>query len=468
MKILNNISQAASRVQAKLTGSRRDPATGQDKSDQTETRKKIVVLTQFYAPEPMLYPETVAKSLRDAGYEVEVVTGYPNRPGGKLYPEYRQRWRYSETRDGIPVHRVPLIINHSRKAVERIANFLSFSFSALSATRVIKGADAVYVYATPATAAIPAQIWKSLLGVPYVLHVQDLWPESVTDSGMMGQGKINRAAKSLLDPWLRRLYGNAEKLIAISPGMQKLLIDRGNAANRCAVVYNWAHEDWIETKTPETFTEHGLRLLYAGNLGPMQDLETLIEAAKIIGSAPGFKLQIAGNGILEDQLKQSAQGLTNTEFLGRLPREEISKVYLTSDFQLVTLKDIPIFRTTVPSKLQASLAAGVPVITTVKGDVADLIQQYNAGIVAEPEDYESLANAIKRALEMSATERAAMGANARKLYIQEMSQASGTAEIVKIFDNVIGTDRINSTEFAAVAVNETIPTNVTKMQDGTP
>src|SRR5699024_10705788 len=128
---------------------------------------------------------------------------------------------------GIVVHRVPLVINHSNKAIERVANFASFAMSALSVTHKVIGADAAYVYATPATAAIPAQIWRVLFGIAYVLHVQDLWPESVTGSGMLGSGKLNKAAEFVMKPWLKNLYGKAETLIAISPGMRSLLIKRG-------------------------------------------------------------------------------------------------------------------------------------------------------------------------------------------------------------------------------------------------
>src|SRR5699024_448167 len=150
-------------------------------------------------------------------------------------------------------------------------------------------------------------------------------------------------------------------------GMRELLIARGNDAFATSVVFNWAHESTIRVKPGKSFSEDKLRLLYAGNLGALQDLETVIAAAKKFDRHVDFSLDFAGEGVLEDVLKENASGSPNIKFLGMLRRSEIGDVYLGSDFQLVTLKDIPIFRTTVPSKLQASLASGVPVITTVKG-----------------------------------------------------------------------------------------------------
>lgn len=399
--------------------------------------KRIVILSQFYTPEPHRIASTIANTLAERGYDITVVTGYPNRPAGKLYPGYKQRLRFHETINGITVHRVPLIVNYSRKALERISNFLTFSLSALTVTSAIKNADVIYVYGSPATAAIPAQVWQKVLGIPYVVHVQDLWPESVTDSGMVGNAKANRIIRNVMRPWLKRAYGNAAGLIAISPGMKHLLTERGNRPERCSVVYNWAIETTILVKASESFSDQGLRLLYGGNFGVMQDLKTVIEAARTFDGEPGFELELAGGGVQEPQLREAAESSPNIAFLGRLSKEDVAEKYLQADFQLVTLKDIPIFRTTIPSKLQASLASGVPVITTVQGDVAQLLTDHEAGLVAEPENPASLAQAFRTAYNMTAAQRAQMGANARKLYVEKMSQDTAMAEVEMILTKAI-------------------------------
>lgn len=397
-----------------------------------KTAKKIVILTQFYAPEPFRFPVGIANHMKEQGHEVVVVTGFPNRPGGKLFPGYKQKIGFSEVINEIPIHRAPLIVNHSTNPVARILSFLSFSVTALTASKKVKGADVVYVYATPATAAIPAQIWKKFYRIPYVLHVQDVWPESVTESGMLGGAHVKTLVHRLLSFWTRGLYQNSDRLIAISAGMRDLLIERGSSPGRCSVVYNWADEATIVPKKSDSFDDNELKLLYAGNLGPMQDIETMIEAAALIGDQRGFHLSIAGGGILAEQIDLKTRRHPRIDYLGRLSADEVSKLYLQSDFQLVTLKDLPVFRVTVPSKFQSSLAAGVPVITTVKGAVADLISEYRAGIVAEPEDPGSLAEAFRIASDIPAEERARMGQNARRLYDELMSSASGLSAIASI------------------------------------
>lgn len=386
---------------------------------------RVLVLSQFYWPERALYARHIAEHIgRGSDANVKVVTGYPNRPGGKIFSGYRQKWRFCERHEGIEVHRVPLIINHSANAAERIANFLSFAASASSLLKVARGADVVYVYATPMTAAIPAQVWKRLFGTPYVLHVQDLWPESVTDSGMLSV-RTQAAVSKLLGPWLRSAYKNAAHVFAISPGMRNVLIERGARADSTSVVFNWADEDNLQSGEVEGGKSHSTVFSYTGNLGRMQDLETLIRATRSLGEDSGFDLKLVGDGVEGSRLRELAEGAVNISFLGRVDPAEVYRVYRESDFQLVTLRDLPIFRVTVPSKLQASLASGVPVITTVQGDVARLIEEYGAGIVATPEDVNSLADALERAAFTSAADRRRMGENARRLYDDLMGRRVG-------------------------------------------
>lgn len=389
---------------------------------------RVLVVSQFFWPEPAYYATSVAEYLAEVGANVQVLTGYPNRPGGKIYQGYRQRFRFQEQRGNVTITRVPLAISHSSKAIERIGNFVSFAITATSAIKLARRVDVVYVYATPMTAAIPAQIWNLLFGTRYVLHVQDLWPESVTGSGMLNS-RANRVATAALGPWLRRAYARAAHVFAISPGMGAKLVERGASAERTSVVFNWADEKNIVRKRQDGAEGDSLVLGYAGNLGRMQSLDTLIEAVKSLKDVPRLSLRIAGGGVEEERLKRIAEGHENINFIGHVERSEIHGLYQESDFQLVTLRDLPIFRVTVPSKLQASLASSVPVITTVQGDVAKLVEEYNAGFVAVPEDIASLAEAIKRAAQTTAFERRTMGENARRLYDDLMGREIGLKQI---------------------------------------
>lgn len=386
---------------------------------------RILVLTQFFWPEETLYPRDIADHLSaEVGADVQVATGYPIGPGGRIYPGYRQALRFKESWRGVGVNRVPLVINHSANPVERFANFASFAASAVMRLQLAKSANVVYVYATPMTAAVPAQIWKLLFGTPYVLHVQDIWPESVTGSGML-HSSLNWFVSRALTPWLRSVYKNASHIFVISPGMKALLVSRGAIEENISVVFNWAAENSIVETDGSEHSERDLVLAYAGNLGRMQDLSTVVEAVQSASEGFDIELRIAGDGVEEGALRRLAGSSSNIKFLGRIDPAEIHELYRESDFQLVTLLDMPIFRVTIPSKLQASLASGVPVITTVQGDVARLIQEYQAGLVADPENTGSLADAFARAAATTAAERRRMGRNAKRLYEDLMSKRVG-------------------------------------------
>ncbi|WP_299301013.1 glycosyltransferase family 4 protein [uncultured Brachybacterium sp.] len=391
----------------------------------TSATPRVLILSQFYWPEEAMYERDIADHLSTAaGAHVQVVTGYPNRPGGRIYSSYHQTFRSKEYWRGIGINRVPLVINHSANPLERFANFASFALSAMTSLRLAKGADVVYVYATPMTAALPAQVWKFLFGTPYVLHVQDVWPESVTGSGMLPRS-LNSFITKALTPWLTSAYKNAAHVLAISPGMKPLLASRGASEETTTVVYNWARESNIITTTGRESTEGNLVLAYAGNLGRMQDLGTVVEAVRSASESLEIELRIAGDGVEEESLRRLASDSPNIKFLGLIDPLEIHELYRESDFQLVTLLDMPIFRVTIPSKLQASLASGVPVITTVQGDVARVVQEYEAGLVADPEDANSLADALARAAATTAAERRRMSRNAKRLYEDLMSKRVG-------------------------------------------
>lgn len=400
---------------------------------------KIAIVTQYYAPESIRIPESLATELVSRGHSVRVITGYPNYPSGRIFDGYRMRFNDVAEVDDVELRRVPLYISHSYNALARFLNYFSFAVSAAMFGWWIRRADVVYVYATQMTPAIGPSIWRRIFRLPYVLHIQDLWPESITGSSMAGGKRSKSAIAAILNPWLRMLYRTASATIAIAPSMSEMLIDRGVPAERAHHVWNWA--------TPEPGESGALRgvdgsdainVVYAGNFGDHQDLETVIRAAKLVEDVPSLTLTLVGSGVAESRLKKLARELSirNVQFVGRVPPEEMDKIHRMSDFQLVTLLDLEIFRGTIPSKFQAAISAGKPVITTVQGDVAALVQAHSVGIACAPGSPQALADGLRRASAMSAGDRTAMSGRARALYESELSRSSGVDKIERILHDV--------------------------------
>jgi len=399
---------------------------------------RIAIVTQYYAPEAIRIPDTLARALAAKGHQVRVITGHPNYPDGEIFPGYKQRWNSVERIDGVQVRRVPLFISHSYNPIARFTNYLSFAGSAALFRGWVKNADVVYVYATQMTPAIGPSIWNAIFRTPYVLHIQDLWPESVTGSSMVGGGAPKRLIGAVLNPWLRYLYRTAAATIAIAPTMSRMLIERGVPAERMHTVFNWSATENHAAAHVEPEERDFVSIVYAGNLGDHQGLDAVVTAANAVKHIENLRVTIVGSGVAEKRLRALASDLDahNVEFLGRVSPEEMGKVHGMSDFQIVSLRDIEIFNGTIPSKLQASLEQGIPVITAVRGDVKSLVVDNGLGFACDPEDPEQLAAAFAKAAALSNEDRLTMGSTAKQFYNHTMSMASGVSSIEKILGSV--------------------------------
>lgn len=394
---------------------------------------RVLIVSQYYPPEAVPLPADLAHGLAQRGHRVKVLTGYPNYPSGRVFPGYRQRWRSTEDDGGVQVWRVPLFADHSQSAVRRLLNYASFALSSATARRLSRGADVVYVYATQMTAGFGPWLWRVTGGRPYVLHVQDLWPDSIVGSSMMTGGTKAKVVSGVLGPWLRSAYRRAGAVIGIAPTMVSTLVSRGAPAERTHLVYNWADAgEPVSPALPPAERDRAV-VVYAGNVGDMQDLATAVHAAHAAADA-GVELTIVGDGVLKPELQALAArlGAHNVRFLDPVPRERMAEVYAAADYALVSLKDMPVFRGTIPSKLQAVLSAGLPVITTVQGDVRALVEGAAAGLTADAEDVGSMTDAFRAAAALPAEERAAMGRRGRDLYDTSFSRDSGISTIERL------------------------------------
>jgi glycosyltransferase involved in cell wall biosynthesis len=398
---------------------------------------RIGVVSQHYAPEPAFIPTSLAEELAARGHEVRVLTGYPNYPHGRIYPGFRQRINDCTRSGRLTVRRVPLYPSHDDSAIRRATTYLSFAAtSSVAAIRYLADVDVVYAYHPPATALAPALV---RLGrrAPVVLHVQDVWPESVTASPMTPTGRRGRLIHEILAAGMRRLYRAAAAIAVIAPSMRDLVVERGADPARVRVVLNWTDETLFR---PVPVTDEARRaighrgrctVMHAGNIGPFQNLAGAVRAAAAADRSDGVDLVLVGSGTAERATRALAAqlGAANVRFLGRRDAAEMAVLYSAADYQLVSLRDLPIFRGTIPSKLQAALSCGSPVVTAVAGDAARLVEGAGAGLCCPPEDWPRLADCLLRAAALPARARAEMGRRARATYDAHMSMRSGVDQL---------------------------------------
>lgn len=395
---------------------------------------RILLLTQWFQPEPQFKGLPFAKALIERGHEVQVLTGFPNYPGGKLYPGYKVRpWR-RETIDGVRVTRAALYPSHDRSVFRRILNYTSFALSSAVLAFTLRRPDVVYVYCPPMTAAAGAVALRLLRRVPYVIDIQDLWPDTLASTGMVNSGLMMR----LVGAWSSFAMRRASALVVLSPGFEGRLRGRG-ITRPIHVIPNWAPPEIVaqwEASSPPMDGSRPFNILFAGNMGYAQALDTVIGAAeRLKRDAPNIRFTMIGGGTEVDRLRTASQaaGCDNIRFLPPRAAADMGPVFAEADALLVHLRDDPLFSITIPSKTQAYLAIGRPVLMGVRGDAADLVEAAGAGVPFAPEDPDALADAAIALARLTPDERAAMGLAGRRYYESHLAVEHGVAA----FDQVL-------------------------------
>jgi colanic acid biosynthesis glycosyl transferase WcaI len=403
-------------------------------------RMKILILTQWFDPEPTFKGLLFARELAARGHEVEVLTGFPNYPGGKVYPGYRIRLWVREQIDGINVLRVALYPSHSNSGFGRALNYISFALSAaVIGTALIRKPDVVYVYHPPITVGFAAAVIGFLRRTPFVFDIQDLWPDTVAASGMMS----NPAALTVLDKLCEFIYRRARHITVLSPGFKEQLVGRGVPPDKIDVIYNWCDETSLKHDC-RSLTRLGATdrfcILFAGTMGLAQGLDSVLRAAQICRTAvPSAEFLFMGGGVERRRLETMAKemGLDNVKFLPRQPMHAMGSILAGADALLVHLKDDPLFRITIPSKTQAYLATGKPILMGVLGDAADLVTRARSSVVCEPGNPHSIAGAVKELVDTSGERLAEMGRAGRAFYERELSVSVGVDKFDRVFKAAI-------------------------------
>jgi colanic acid biosynthesis glycosyl transferase WcaI len=395
---------------------------------------RILLLTQFFDPEPHLKGFNFAKRMVELGHSVSVLTGFPNYPGGKVYPNYRIRILQRECIDGVEIFRVPLYPSHNRSSIQRIFNYASFFLSSLIyGLFFLKKPDVIYAYHPPITTGASAAIIGFFRRIPFVLDIQDLWPDTLVISGMVNSGILMKIIDSLCG-WV---YSRASKIVVLSQGFKGLLEKRGISPQKIVKIYNWCDENRIGKIKPKS--KNGIfNVVFAGTMGVGQALEYVLDAADILRDTPDVKFQFVGNGTEVSRLKDIALGkkLQNVEILPSVRMEEMSTVFNSADALLVHLKQEELFKITIPSKTQAYLYVGRPVIMAVHGESSDIVAQAGAGVCVMPENAEEIAKAVLHLSQLSNSELESLGFNGTKFYTEHMSFENGVNEFLKIFSEL--------------------------------
>lgn len=359
---------------------------------------RVLVFSQYFWPESFRINDVVS-SLRKEGCDVTVLTGKPNYPDGRIFDGFKAWGTQVQTHpEGYTIFRVPMIPRGRGGALRLVANYLSFVASATWFGRgLLRGQnfDAILVYApSPILQAIPAIALARVKRASLVTWVQDLWPESLSATGFIR----NRAVLKTIEGVVRWIYRRNDLLLVQAKGF---LSPVRELAGKTPVVYHpnpgeVPPETGLQSAPTALKLDPGFNVVFAGNLGSVQALDSILDAASLLAEHTDIHIVLIGSGSRTEwlTLQVAERGLRNVRLPGRYPAAQMPAIVAQASALLVTLTDHPIFSMTVPSKVQTYLAAGRPVIAALRGEGARVLEEAGAGIVCEPENPAALANAI--------------------------------------------------------------------------
>jgi glycosyltransferase involved in cell wall biosynthesis len=319
-------------------------------------------------------------------------------------------------RDGVRILRTFIYPYHGARSSLRIVNYLTWMISSIQAAWLAPSCDVLYVWHPPLTVGVSAWIISKLKRIPFVYDVQDLWPESALASGLMRPGRLVDVLYRLAD-WV---YRHAPRILVVSDAAAAYLAGRGVPPEKISVAHHWLDSAPYERESTRDIRREfawGDRfvVMFCGNLGMVQGLETVIEAATRLRNRSDLVFVLVGDGSDRERLERLARerALSNVQFVGRHPASEMPAFMRAADALLVHLRRSHIADHAIPTKILAYLAAGRPVVCATGGAAADLVRGANAGVTSEPGDAAALVEAILQLRSLSAEARAELGRNGR-------------------------------------------------------
>ncbi|WP_166268183.1 glycosyltransferase family 4 protein [Marinobacter caseinilyticus] len=399
---------------------------------------KLLVLSQYFWPENFIINDLV-RTLVAQGHSVTVVTGKPNYPDGVIYSGYKaggvEKEYFADTAEVI---RIPIWPRGKGGGLNLLLNYLSFIVSGWFLLPWLlrkHDFDAILVFApSPVTQVIPAFPIKWLKGARLVLWVQDLWPESLEATGFVQ----NRVMLSLVGAMVRLLYAGCDRLLVQSEAFIK---PASFYAKKEKIHYypnsikEFTHEKSQELPSPLVeILESNFCLVFAGNLGTAQALDTIVDAAKALKNETHLKLVLVGSGSRSAWLTEQkiTFGLDNLVLPGRFPPEAMPEIYRRASVLLVSLTDKKVFSQTIPSKVQAYLAAGKPIIACMNGEGARVVKEASAGLATPAEQVGPLLDTIRKMHSLDETVRAAMGAAGREYFRNNFEMEQQAKRLVSL------------------------------------
>jgi glycosyltransferase involved in cell wall biosynthesis len=408
----------------------------------------IAYYSHYFTPEigaPSARIYDLSRQWLAMGHRVQVVTCLPNHPTGRLYPGYTRRMYMRERIDGIDVHRHWTYITANRGFAKKTLGHVSYLPGAVCLSqRHLDPADAFIGTSPTFFAAMAAAAGARRFHAPFVMEVRDLWPAIFVDLGILR----NRGVIRVLERLELALYRRATRVVTVTEAFRSNLTARGVPASKVVTIPNGADVEFWRPPTSTAAIRKRLGLegrfvvLYIGALGVSQGLGQILDSAGKLREHEDIVFMVVGEGADKEALVDRArrERLANVTFLDAVDKDGVRELYAIADVCLVPLRRIPLFDSFIPSKMFEMMAMARPIVASVRGEAAEILERSRAAIVVEPEAGDAIAAAVAE-LHRDAARGRAMGEQGRRFVVEHYSRASLAERYVAVLEDAVAEHR---------------------------
>lgn len=391
----------------------------------------LFYIAQYFTPEPYLKDIQFIRDLKNKGWAPVVITGFPNYPHGKIYDGYKNKLYSEELLDGIRVIRVFTFADHSLSSFKRTLNYLIFGlFASMAILKYGKKESFYYILQSSPFVIFCAwtvNLFKSKSKT--LLDIQDVFPENIRVSGYIK----SKAVLNFLDRVLNDFYYRSFDLfITVSESFKKIVAAKNISADRILTLYNWSmvEKDPFHEDSGFKFPEPGTHIVYAGNIGVHQGLSTLSAAMNsIVQNHPHLYFHFFGDGTDFEILQQQVANNKNIILHGRVSPVEIGQYLEAADILFLHLIKHPIYESIIPSKLQAYIEVGKPILAGIEGEARSIVTENNLGEVFESQNNDDFQKAVQKICNLRPQAVSEIKQRSLNLYKEKFSRSAGVDRV---------------------------------------
>lgn len=369
----------------------------------------ILFLSHYFPPEVNAPASRTSEHCRQwvaDGEDVTVITCVPNHPHGKIFPGFRNRLFQRSWWDGVRVIRVLTYITPNEGFLKRTANYVFYMIAATVAALFTRRADVVVTTSPQFFNGLAGYLVSIVHRAPWVLEIRDLWPESILELGAIKSPRII----ALLHAMSRFAYRRADHIVVVTEAFRHNLLALGIPSEKITVIKNGVDLSVFKSAPRDEgfLAANGLQgrfvASYVGTHGMAHGLEVILEAAQLLRGRPDIGFLLVGDGADRRRLlaKRDEMGLKNVVMLELQGRDRMPAIWSATDASLIVLRDKPVFRTVIPSKMFETMAMKKPIILGVAGESRQIVEEAGAGLCIPPEDSRALADAVRELADDSA------------------------------------------------------------------